>query len=95
VGRFNPAGEVVKYSRPLKLTLPNNCNAPSQLAKFLLRPAITSFIRLNFFCPPLGASRRPSKVVAIVAMPEASVDEDRDTVTWKNEIGATRESTIV
>jgi hypothetical protein len=79
----------------LKLALPNNYNAPSQLTKFLLHPAITSFIRLDFFCPPFGASRRLSKVVAIVAVPEASVDEDRDTVTWENEIGATRESTIV
>jgi hypothetical protein len=29
LGRFNPVTDIVKHSRPSKLTLPNNYNAPS------------------------------------------------------------------
>jgi hypothetical protein len=60
-----------------------------------LRLFIDTLVSPNLCFPELFSRPRPLEQVAVVTMPEATVDENDRTVSWKNQIGLAGKPLVV
>jgi hypothetical protein len=74
-----------------KRTFPHGQNTPAPLAQSVHRPEIAFHISRNFRMPEIRAGCGQPKQMAPVTMPEAAVNEDDSSTTWKDEIRAARQ----
>lgn len=70
--------------------LPNAYHYPSLLPEFHVGVGIPPTVRLDLISPPVCVLFRPRAVLR-TAVPEAPVDEDRDSLAGEGDVGATTE----
>ena len=73
-------------TRAFDRTFPDCADAPAQRDKSLLIPVIAYDRAADFRLPELGACFWPVKHRAIMAVPEATIDEEHSVMARKNQI---------
>ena len=76
-----------------RLAFPNNQHPPPQSSKLTTNPTIASDIPRKLGGPAIHArSRHGTPRLAMMAVPEAAVDEDDLAARWEDGVGTARQS---
>ncbi len=79
----------------MQFTFPYSQNLPSGVSELPHNRLIARHIAFKFSEPKLQAAfRRVGELAPGVAMPKASINEDRDLLTWKYEVWFTEHTRI-
>lgn len=76
-----------QLSAASKRTLPHREATPAELSKLPYPAPVAHAVAGNFLLPEIPACCWQTIQMAIVAMPETAMNEDRRFVFWKNEVG--------
>jgi hypothetical protein len=80
------------FGWPERLTLPYDYHAPPEISKLRNILFVTLLVPGEFCCPEIKSRLRRRRLsTPIVPMPETSVNEQRSTMLWKNEIRGARQ----
>jgi hypothetical protein len=75
------------------LTLPDNDDAPAEPSQLALVLRITCYVLAELTDPESDiALRCVSEAATVMAMPETAVNKNNGSMSWKHDIGATRQS---
>jgi len=74
-----------------KLALPQGNDAPAQLRERSTRLSVPNSVLLDFARPKFDVRLRKLRTATPVSVPKAAVDENRDSMLRKNEVGASGE----
>src|SRR5690606_29229870 len=77
----------IQTGSALESAFPDCQLTPVSLRKKLARSDITLDIALDLLLPEFGARRRHPKQMTVVAVPEATMDENGRAITWQHNIG--------
>lgn len=75
---------------PAKLALPDMQRPPSEKFQISVNTAVTCTVGIDFGFPEICSGLGEPKEVAIVSMPETTVNKNHRAVTVKNKIRAPR-----
>ena len=72
-------------------TFPQGRNPPAHVLKLCVLPVIPRNVALDLHAPKFLSCRRPTEEMAVMAMPEATMNEKNGSIARKNQIGTARQ----
>lgn len=88
----DPCDATIRAS--VQFTLPNSCNSPPFTTETGRNPAVTRPVPIDLVPPRLRVPARGNVPSAVMAMPEAPVNEDHDPGRWPREVRPTEKRLV-